>query len=132
MKNYLITILLLCSCACAYAQSIFGEEANNPFANQNNQNVQNAQQATPSGSAYSSTVYQPFSSTTPSEYSPGESESSSPSRVSGMHRGFVDRPDTNKSESSPVGEPWVMLVFAAVAIGVIAYKRKKEPSPAKN
>jgi hypothetical protein len=27
-----------------------------------------------------------------------------------------------------VGEPWVMLAFAALAAGAIAYKRKKEPT----
>lgn len=33
--------------------------------------------------------------------------------------------DPNRDPYSPVGEPWVMLVFAALAAGFIAYRRKR-------
>ena len=34
-------------------------------------------------------------------------------------------PGDTDDESSPVGEPWVMLLFAAAAAGVVAWRRRR-------
>lgn len=126
MKHTFISFLLI-ACVCIYAAPAYSEEAN-PFA------FQQSTQTNFSGSSYSSTVYQPFSNTTPAEYSASGMDNG----VSGPRKnnsgsifiddGFLFGPDTPPAQEFPVGEPWVMLVFAALAAGIIAYKRKKEPT----
>lgn len=89
-----------------------------------------------SAGAYSGTVYEPFSSTTPSE------QSYSPAKAPGGPRrekintdddeeeggeGWIDKPDYGGTDLSPIGEPWIMALFALAFAGVIAirqYKRK--------
>ena len=124
MKHTFISFLLI-ACVCAYAAPAFNEEANQVTFQQSNQ-------SNFSGSSYSSTVYQPFSNTTPAEYSASASGdgTATPPGVTNRHNSFGPRPDSKPANTSPVGEPWVMLVFAALAAGAIAYKRKKEPTPA--
>lgn len=39
--------------------------------------------------------------------------------------GNYHAPDVNQSDQSPVGTPWVMLLFAAMAAGVVAVRRRK-------
>ena len=68
--------------------------------------------------AYQGAVYEPFNDTPPSE--------AGGKGISGRKNAFPGRPDTGQSSDSPVGEPWVLLLFAAAAavwIGV----RNKEP-----
>ena len=124
MKHTFISFLLI-ACVCAYAAPAFNEEANQVTFQQSNQ-------SNFSGSSYSSTVYQPFSNTTPAEYSASGMNSTdgyNPTYVHGPRKGKIDGPDTRPDENDfPVGEPWVMLAFAALAAGVIAHKRKKEPT----
>ena len=38
--------------------------------------------------------------------------------------GWTDRPDVGGTELSPIGEPWVLLLFAALAAAVIALRRR--------
>ena len=124
MKHTFISFLLI-ACVCAYAAPAFNEEANQVTFQQSNQ-------SNFSGSSYSSTVYQPFSNTTPAEYSASGMNSTdgyNPTYVHGPRKGKIDGPDTRPDENDfPVGEPWVMLAFAALAASAIAYKRKKEPT----
>ena len=128
MKHTLISFLLI-ACVCTHAAPAFNEESNQVTFQQSNQ-------SNFSGSSYSSTVYQPFSNTTPAEYSASGMNSTdgyNPTYVHGPRKGKIDGPDTRPDENDfPVGEPWVMLAFAALAAGVIAYKRKKEPTLTKN
>ena len=130
MKHIIIIFSLFIGCASICAAPAYGEQES-PFSNVN----PSAQQAA-SGSSYSSTVYQPFSNTTPAEYSASGMNSTdgyNPTYVHGPRKGKIDGPDTRPDENDfPVGEPWVMLAFAALAAGFIAYKRKKSPTPAKN
>lgn len=126
MKHTFISFLLI-ACVCIYAAPAYSEEAN-PFA------FQQSTQTNFSGSAYSSTVYQPFSNTTPAEYSASGMDNgvSGPRKNNSgsftMDDGFILGPDTPPAQEFPVGEPWVMLVFATLAAGIIAYRRKKEPT----
>jgi hypothetical protein len=130
MKHIIIIFSLFIGCASICAAPAYGEQES-PFSNVN----PSAQQAA-SGSSYSSTVYQPFNNTTPAEYSASGMNSTdgyNPSYVHGPRKGKIDGPDTKPDENDfPVGEPWVMLAFAALAAGVIAYNRKKSPTQAKN
>ena len=130
MKHIIIIFSLFIGCASICAAPAYGEQES-PFSNVN----PSAQQA--AGSSYSSTVYQPFSGTTPAEYSASANGTlSGPAKNNArnftMDDGFILGPDTPPAKQFPVGEPWVMLAFAALAAGVIAHKRKKSPTPAKN
>ena len=71
--------------------------------------------------AYQGTVYEPFNDTPPSESESG----SSPSKITNRRNGFVDRPDTPPAPGSPIGEPWIMLAFAAMATIAITLRKKQ-------
>ena len=123
MKHTFISFLLI-ACVCTHAAPAFNEEANQVTFQQSNQ-------SNFSGSSYSSTVYQPFSNTTPAEHSASANGTlSGPAKNNArnftMDDGFILGPDTPPANQFPVGEPWVLLAFAVLAAGVIAYKRKKE------
>ena len=69
------------------------------------------------------TVYTPFSDENPSN--------SGPSRISGRRNGDEEEvlPDTpadpNGANSSPLGDAWSLLIFAALGAGVIYIKQRK-------
>ena len=75
--------------------------------------------------AYQGAVYEPFNDTPPSE------SGNAPRGISGRKNAFPGSPSDpgNIGEGSPVGEPFVLLLFAAVAAVFVAI-RKKEPTPA--
>ena len=75
----------------------------------------------PSYQSYESTIYTPFSSDAP--YSDANSGDNGPSRISNRKNGFVDSGEHGKEES-PIGEPWILLAFAAAAAGVVYIKRR--------
>ena len=74
--------------------------------------------------AYESTVYEPFTAASPSSNS-----SNAPAGISGRRNineddfGFED--ESNKSNEFPIGEPWIMLAFAAMAAVVITLRKKQ-------
>lgn len=78
--------------------------------------------------AYQSTVYEPFTAAAPSDNHPVAAGVGEP-QITNRKNAFPGRPDSGQSSESPVGEPLVLLFFAAVAAMVIAW-RKKEPTPA--
>ena len=69
------------------------------------------------------TVYAPFSD---------ENPSSGPSRISGRRNGDEEEvlPDTpadpNGANSSPLGDAWSLLIFAALGAGAIYIKQRKK------
>ena len=75
------------------------------------------------GSAHTPTVYTPFSN---------ESPSNSGSSISGRRNGDEEEvlPDTpadpNGANSSPLGDAWSLLIFAALGAGVIYIKQRKK------
>ena len=82
--------------------------------------------------AYQSTVYEPFGNTTPSE------SSASSRGISGRRNsdyegdvnldGWGDPTTANPgdtSDESPIGEPWIMLLFAAAAAVTVAWRKRK-------
>ena len=72
---------------------------------------------------YHSTIYEPSSSSTPS-YSGSNNDQSS---GMGGRRNAFDKPDDPGEEPTeyPIGEPWIMLVFAALAAVGIALRKKQ-------
>ena len=78
------------------------------------------------GSTYSpaQTLYTPFSNETPGSQNNG---SNGPARINGRKNtgdGWVDSGEEGRSEESPIGEPWILLAFAAAAAGVVYIKRR--------
>ena len=71
---------------------------------------------------YHSTIYEPFSSSTPSY---GGSNNDQSSGMGGRRNAFGHPDDPNKDSESPIGEPWIMLVFAALAAVGIALRKKQ-------
>ena len=80
-----------------------------------------------SGVKYSSFVYEPFNGAAPSEYTNGTNASGGPRRIGS----FGPRPDGPASPDSPVGEPWILLLFAAAFGGYIVWKKKKATTTSK-
>ena len=75
------------------------------------------------GAVYASTVYLPFDNTPPSSFAKGIAANSEEGPTG--RRKFVDRPDINIGES-PVGEPWILVAFAVLFGGVIAWRLKNK------
>lgn len=92
---------------------------------QSNREMQSHMVMAPSGTQYSSPVYEPFDNTTPSQLS--ESAATGSSKPSGPRRigSFGPRPDGPASPDSPVGEPWILLLFAILMAGGIAVRKRK-------
>lgn len=96
------------------------------------QNAYSAQDAQANYNSYQSTVYQPFESSVPSDNNPvysnsqGEGEGNGGRRnVTNRQNSFPDRPDTPPAQGSPVGEAWIMLLFAAAAALAIFIRQRK-------
>ena len=81
---------------------------------------------------YQSTIYEPFSGLTPSSSNGGNKQ---PSGISGRRNTTIDpgngddwgsNSDGGDQENSyPIGEPWIMLAFAAMAAVVITLRKKQ-------
>lgn len=81
---------------------------------------------------YQSTIYEPFSGLTPGSSNGGNNQ---PSGISGRRNATIDpgngddwgsNSDGGDQENSyPIGEPWIMLAFAAMAAVVITLRKKQ-------
>ena len=123
MKNkisYIITFIFL-SIGFAYTQA----EPLYPSAQLEPQPMQNAQVMPTTG--YNGTVYAPFDASAPSEQSEVEENSGSRPR-GGIKRGgnFNYGTEYGQSNESPIGEPWVLAIFALAFAGVIALRKTKK------
>ena len=118
MRRAITYFLLLAGIACTCAQDF---SARNYPAQQDFQ----SHQIITSGTNYNGTVYAPFDNTTPSEQSEVGASYSPAKAPSGPRRSFDTGPEHGRDEQYPVGEPWVLLAFAAVFAGGIALRRRK-------
>lgn len=84
-----------------------------------------------SGVAYpTSMVYIPFNIDAPSTYCISEDDVTNPQREAAKWENiqrrlignFGDRPDSPPSTDPPIGEPWIMLLFALLFGGFITYR----------
>ena len=88
-------------------------------------NVFQSHQILQTGSNYTGQVYEPFSSTTPSEQS-AVGASSSPAKVTGPRKAFDTGGESGRSEESPIGDAMLpLMTFALLACGVIYFRRKR-------
>lgn len=117
--SYIITFIFL-SIGFAYTQA----EPLYPSAQLEPQPMQNAQVMPTTG--YNGTVYAPFDASAPSEQSEVEGNSGSRPR-GGIKRGgnFNYGTEYGQSNDSPVGEPWVLAIFALAFAGVLALRKRK-------
>ncbi len=72
---------------------------------------------------YTGVTYAPFTAALPSEQSTA-SESSSGRPTGSIRRGFGKPDEIGKSEDYPIGEPWILAIFAILFAGFIAWKNK--------
>lgn len=76
---------------------------------------------------YQSTVYQPFTTAVPSDDNPVAGFGSEP-QITNRKNGFLnpaDPDEENRADGSPIGEPWILLLFAAVAAAVVAWRQRR-------
>lgn len=112
----MLFFLFVCTPLRAYEfQSTSAYQLQSPAVQATQMNV------APSYQSYESTIYTPFSSDAP--YSDANSGDNGPSRISNRKNGFVDSGEHGREES-PIGEPWILLAFAAAAAGVVYIKRR--------
>ena len=118
--SYIITFIFL-SIGFAYTQA----EPLYPSAQLEPQPMQNAQVMPTTG--YNGTVYAPFDASAPSEQSEVEGNSGSRPR-GGIKRGgnFNYGTEYGQSNDSPIGEPWVLAIFALAFAGVVAIRKTKK------
>lgn len=120
LKGALILILFVSSIV-AYAQNFGSSSTSKPHyrvdGTETTVSVQQQQY-----NAYQSTVYEPFDDTPPSAV--GADASGQDLDITNRRNGFIQPGNPNSSDESPVGEPWVLLFFAAVAAVAIRLRRK--------
>ena len=80
----------------------------------------------PTYQGYQSQIFEVGTTNVPSDYSEVSSGSSD---EQGGHKGHLRKlgGGTDVGEQSneyPIGEPWIMAIFAILAAGIIAYRRK--------
>ena len=80
--------------------------------------------------AHQSVVQQPFSNALPSEINTSFA-GSTPDGISNRKNGFITPEDPGEqSPESPVGEPWIMLIFAVIATATITLRKRLQKAQA--
>jgi len=75
---------------------------------------------------YNGTVYEPFSTTAPSEYHPVAGDQESGGRPHGhIRRGFDVGGETGRSEEFPIGDAVLPLMLCALAFSFVIARRRK-------
>lgn len=89
--------------------------------------------AEPRYATYQSSIQEPFSNTVPSE-SNTSFAGDAPNGITGRRNAWTPPTpsDPNQSEESPVGEPWIMLIFALIAAIVVTTKTHQKISSLTN
>ena len=117
-----LLLLFVVSVGAQVNAQTFQSTSSYPMAQQSHQAIEVNQAG--SYRAYESTIYEPFTAASPSSNS-----NDAPANISGRRNineddfGFED--ESNKSKEFPVGEPWIMLAFAAMAAVVITLRKKQ-------
>lgn len=112
----LLTVFLSMATLAVYAQ---------PFTpTQTPQVAMQSQQIMQNGQNHDGTIYAPFDNTMPSEQSSGPNKA--PGKGGGNPKtSFIGGPETGQGPS-PVGEPWVLAIFALAFAGVVAIRKTKK------
>lgn len=123
MKNRLYIITLLSIVTIVASAQTYGRT----YAPREREcDVIQTQRIMTTGANYNGTVYEPFSNVTPSEQSVVGSSNAAEDNNSGRHirKGLISGPE-DPFGPSPIGEPWVLLLCAAVYGVWCIYKRRK-------
>ena len=78
--------------------------------------------------SYKSTIYKPFSNSSPSTQGSGSNTNSSSGTTEeddGWGGSDGNAGEYNDNWQSPVGEPWILLAFAAMAASVVYLRQRK-------
>ena len=111
----LLTVFLSMATLAVYAQ---------PFTpTQAPQVAMQSQQIMQNGQNHDGTIYAPFDNTMPSEQSSGPNKA--PGKGGGNPKTFIGGAETGQGPS-PVGEPWVLAIFALAFAGVLALRKTKK------
>ena len=93
-------------------------------------NAIQAQALAMTAQAYSA-AYIPFGNTTPSEVTAQIIDNQThPAAIRGRQNAFPHPSDPDQSLESPVGEPWIMLIFAAAATATITLRKRLQKAQA--
>lgn len=117
MRHKITYLLLLLGFAYAYATPIYEYDTPAPQGFRSHK-ILNA------GTLYQGTTYVPFDDAAPSDYSEVGASYSPNNAPSGPRKGKITGPDTPPANEYPVGEPWILLLFAATFAGVMTLRRK--------
>ena len=118
-----LLLLFVVSVGAQVNAQTFQSTSSYPMAQQSHQAIEVNQAG--SYRAYESTIYEPFTAASPSSNS-----NDAPAGISGRRNnidegGFGTEDEYNKSNEFPIGEPWIMLAFAAMAAVVITLRKKQ-------
>lgn len=116
-KRSVLLLIFICLCIVANAQNFNSSRYNS--SNGDRASIFTQQQ---SYQSYQSVVYEPFDDTPPSAV--GADASGQELDITNRRNGFIKPDNPNSSDESPVGEPWVLLFFAAAAAVAIRLRRK--------
>ena len=130
LRTRIVLLLLFVVCAGAQVNAqTFQSTSSYPMT----QHASQAVDASVAGSyrAYESTIYEPFTAASPSSNS-----SNAPAGITGRKNTTInpgnegewgENSDGGKQENSyPIGEPWIMLLFAAAGAVVVYMKQRKK------
>lgn len=120
-KIALLFFIFVCASTYAEAQNF---QSTSSYLNSSSPQTVEKTTATSPQQAYKSTIYEPFSSATPSSDANG-SNNGNARGLSGRRNAFENPSDPNPDPESPIGEPWIMLAFAAMAAVVITLRKKQ-------
>ena len=130
MRKHLYIIAILSIVAVELSAQTYGKTYT-PASRDYEASIQSQQaiqshQIMSSGKTYNGTVYEPFSSVTPSEQSEvGTNQSGTKAKAK---RDFINPSDPgNQSNESPIGDAVLPLLLCAVAFcGVVTLRRKRQ------
>lgn len=121
----IVLLLVMFACICSHARAQKLQSTSLYLYDRSQIPVQQAdisdRTSTTPHQSYKSTIYQPFSNSTPT--SQGSSNGGSDDGMRGRQNSFI-KPDDPGPES-PVGEPWILLAFAAMAASVVYLRQRK-------
>ena len=125
-KQAKIALLFLAfMCVGAYAEAQNFQSTSSYLNGSSPQTVEQTVAASPQ-QAYKSTIYEPFSSATPSSDANGSNNSNARGMSGRRNLGENTSGNPGADETQPpIGEPWIMLAFATIGAGVIFIKQRK-------
>lgn len=121
-KIALLFFIFVCASTYAEAQNF---QSTSSYLNSSSPQTVEKTTATSPQQAYKSTIYEPFSSVTPSSDANGSNNGNARGMSGRRNLGELNPGNPDPNPESPIGEPWIMLAFAAMAAVVITLRKKQ-------